>query len=165
LLIEHDDVTKAEREVNIGSGKLVVASLVVNLITVALVSFNMVVAKDLNLFLASLSLSMTTVIYSVLAIRFLRNRTPIPMPIYITARKFRLYKVLLCIALVVWFITQIVILLSVSLWAARLGFAYFAQTGRFMFIFMLLVTAIIAAWVTWGRLTRSANPSDGGKDD
>jgi len=165
LLIEHNDISGAMKEVNMGSGKLVVAALVVSLIAVALVSFNMLVAKDWNLFLASLTFSGGTVIYSAGAIRFLRNRTPIPMLILITARKFRLYKVLLCVALITWFITQIVILLSVSLWALRLGFTDFAQAGRVMFFFALLVIAVVAALATWGKFTQSPDVFDGRKDD
>jgi len=165
LLNEHDDALEAKKKVNMGSGKLAVASLVVSLIAVALVSFNMLVAKDLNLFLAGLTFSGGTVLYSALAIRFLRNRAPMKVPMLITARKFLLLKVLLSVALMIWFITQVITYLSVSLWAARLGFAPFAQAGRVMFFFMLLVIAVVAAWETWGRLMSSANPSVGEKDD
>jgi len=127
-----------------GTMRIVMIAAFIGLIQAVALVLNILIAKDYNLYILSVAFGMGLFALAAVATRFLRNNIPIQPSITVSARKFFKLKVMVALLFLVWVVMQIVIYLSVSVWASTLGFVGYYQFDVLMQIGIFIITAMIS---------------------
>ena len=127
-------------QVAAGTARIIKLSVFMALLQAAFLVFNIFIAKDYNLYILSVSFGMGLFVLAALASRYLRNNIPTQSSITISAQKYFKLKIMIILLLVAWALMQIIIYLSVSVWAFALGFTGYYRLD----VFMQIGTSIVA---------------------
>jgi len=140
----NEDPSETGVQIPVGTMTIVRIAALMGLIQAVVLVFNVLIAKDYNLYILSVSFGMGLFVLAALVTRFLRNNIPTQPSITISVRKFFKLKVVTVLLFLAWAIMQIIIYLSVSVWAPTLGFVGYYQLDVPMQIGIFVITVALS---------------------
>jgi len=140
----NEDPSETGVQIPVGTMTIVRIAAFMGLIQAVALLSNILIAKNYNLYILSISFGMGLFVLAALTTRFLRNDIPIQPSITISARKFLNLKVMVALLFLAWVIMQIIIYLSVSVWASALGFVGYYQLDVFMQLGIFITAAVLS---------------------